>query len=137
VRISSSFLRKELTPDLRSAAGIVAVALAISTLLAGAVSGAALRPLAAISAQLDSISAGKFDVTAAPPDGLAALARDIDYSESRYTAARWVFGRNAYTTSCEESKAIVWASRSVAIVPTRRNCAVSKISMTPGSPTAT
>ena len=68
---------------------------------------------------------------------IEALARDIDYSESRYTAARWVFGRNAYTTSCEESKAIVWASRPVAIVPTRRNCAVSKISMTPGSPTAT
>jgi PAS domain S-box-containing protein len=70
VRVSSAFLRKELTPDLRASAAIVLTALVISTLLAVAVSRAALRPLSAISEQLDRISAGQYDAPAAVPAGL-------------------------------------------------------------------
>ncbi|HYA96788.1 MAG TPA: ATP-binding protein [Methylomirabilota bacterium] len=84
VRISSAFLRKELSPDLRSAAGIVAVALVISTLLAAAVSGAALRPLAAISAQLDRISAGQFDAPV-PPAGPAADTDEVSQVTRKIT----------------------------------------------------
>jgi PAS domain S-box-containing protein len=85
VRISSAFLRKELTPDLRSAAAIVAAALVISTLLAGAVSSAALRPLAAISAQLDRISSGQFDAPATPPEGLGGSADELSQVSRKIT----------------------------------------------------
>lgn len=85
VRISSAFLRKELTPDLRSAAAIVAVALVISTLLAGLVSSTALRPLTAISAQLDRISAGQFDAPSAPPQGLGSSTDELSQVSRKIT----------------------------------------------------
>ncbi len=65
VGLSSSLLRSELSPSLRSSALIVLAALLISTALAAAVSRAALAPIAAISAQLDRISAGQFDAPSA------------------------------------------------------------------------
>jgi PAS domain S-box-containing protein len=61
VAVSSGLLVNDLFPNLRKLGTIVLLALVISTILAAVVSGAALAPLARISAQLDRISAGQFD----------------------------------------------------------------------------
>jgi len=65
VVLSSRFLLNEIEPSLRTTGTIVILALIISTLLAAVVTGATLAPLRDISAQLDRISAGQFDVPAA------------------------------------------------------------------------
>jgi PAS domain S-box-containing protein len=62
VAVSSGLLLAEISPSVRKFGTIVVFALIISTLLAAVVTGATLAPLRDISAQLDRISAGQFDV---------------------------------------------------------------------------
>lgn len=62
VGLSTALWRNEVSPRL-GAAGLLALgAVLVATLLAAAVSHASLRPLARISAQLDRISHGEFEV---------------------------------------------------------------------------
>jgi PAS domain S-box-containing protein len=62
VGLSSALLRDEISPGLRSAAWLALGAVLLSTLFAGFVSRISLAPLTRISAQLDRISAGEFDL---------------------------------------------------------------------------
>lgn len=62
VALSSALLRDEVWPGLRSAALVGLVAVILSTLFTAFVSQIALAPLSRISAQLDRISAGEFDL---------------------------------------------------------------------------
>lgn len=62
VALSSALLRDEIWPILRSAAWVGLAAVIISTLFTAFVSQIALAPLTRISAQLDRISAGEFDL---------------------------------------------------------------------------
>jgi PAS domain S-box-containing protein len=71
VVISSSLLLDDIKPSLRTSGIIVLVALVISTLLAAIVSRATLAPLVDITAQLDRISAGQYDVPSPEARGLA------------------------------------------------------------------
>jgi len=66
VVLSSGLLRNEITTSLLSSGKFVLLALIVSTLLAAVVSGATLAPLRDISAQLDRISAGQYDMP--PPE---------------------------------------------------------------------
>ncbi|HYL86969.1 MAG TPA: ATP-binding protein [Candidatus Angelobacter sp.] len=84
VIISTALLLNEISPSLRTSATIVAVALVISALLAAVVSGATLAPLRGISAQLDRLAAGQYDVPAseartpdAGSDELGVVSRKI------------------------------------------------------------
>jgi PAS domain S-box-containing protein len=65
IGVSTVFLRGEITRNLQSAVLLVLGAVLLSTLLAAGVSHASLRPLEKISAQLDRITQGKFEPTAA------------------------------------------------------------------------
>ncbi len=85
VGLSSALLRNELTPSLRSAGGIVLVALLVSTALAAVVSRGTLAPLADIAAQLDRISAGQFDPAAAPAKTLAGRADELGQVSQKIT----------------------------------------------------
>lgn len=85
VGLSSALLRNELTPSLRSAASIVLVALLVSTALAAVVSRGTLAPLADIAAQLDRISAGQFDPSAAPTKTLAGRADELGQVSQKIT----------------------------------------------------
>jgi PAS domain S-box-containing protein len=62
VGISIPLLRDNIAPGLRTSATIALVALLVATGLAMVVTGATLAPLSDISAQLDRISAGQFDM---------------------------------------------------------------------------
>ncbi|HKF50902.1 MAG TPA: ATP-binding protein [Candidatus Acidoferrales bacterium] len=62
VALSSALLRDEIWPILRGAAWVGLAAVIISTLFTAFVSQIALAPLTRISAQLDRISAGEFDL---------------------------------------------------------------------------
>jgi PAS domain S-box-containing protein len=62
VALSSGLLRDEVWPGLRSAAWVGLAAVILSTLFTAFVSQIALAPLSRISAQLDRISAGEFDL---------------------------------------------------------------------------
>jgi PAS domain S-box-containing protein len=62
VALSSALLRDEVWPGLRSAAWVGLAAVILSTLFTAFVSQIALAPLSRISAQLDRISAGEFDL---------------------------------------------------------------------------
>ncbi|HKV27910.1 MAG TPA: ATP-binding protein [Candidatus Acidoferrales bacterium] len=62
VALASALLRDEIWPGLRSAAWLALGAVLLSTLLTAFVSQVALAPLSRISAQLDRISAGEFDL---------------------------------------------------------------------------
>ena len=62
VALSSALLRDEILPGLRSAAWVALAAVILSTLFTAFVSQIALAPLSRISAQLDRISAGEFDL---------------------------------------------------------------------------
>ncbi len=62
IGISSSLLRNEVSPGLRSAGWFVLAAVLLSTLFAAVAGYAALSPLKRIAAQLDRISAGETDV---------------------------------------------------------------------------
>ena len=77
VALSSGFLLKEIAPSLLTSGTIVLVALLISTLLAAVVSRATLAPLVSISAQLDRISAGQYDVPAPEAKSLAGSGDEL------------------------------------------------------------
>ena len=62
IALSSALLRDEVWPGLRSAAWVGLAAVILSTLFTAFVSQIALAPLSRISAQLDRISAGEFDL---------------------------------------------------------------------------
>jgi len=62
IGLSTVLLRDQLGPDLRAAAWLALAVVLISTVLAGLVSHMALAPLARISAQLDRIAHGQFDM---------------------------------------------------------------------------
>ena len=66
VVLDSAFLVGEIRPSVLRSAGIVLAAVIISTLLAALVSGATLAPLRDISAQLDRLTAGQYDMP--PPE---------------------------------------------------------------------
>ena len=67
VGISIPLLRDAIAPSLRTSATIALVALLVATGLAMVVTGATLAPLRDISAQLDRISAGQFDMPPSEP----------------------------------------------------------------------
>jgi len=71
VAVSSGLLLEEISPSVRKFGTIVGLALILSTILAAVVSGAALAPLRDLSAQLDRISAGQFDVPSPETTGFA------------------------------------------------------------------
>jgi PAS domain S-box-containing protein len=62
IGISSALLRNEVSPSLNSAAWVGLAAVVLSTLFVAALSQVLLAPLRRISAQLDQISAGEFDL---------------------------------------------------------------------------
>src|ERR1700740_27258 len=62
VVVDSALLLKEIQSSLRTAEVVVLAALVLSALLAALVSGITLAPLRDITAQLDRISSGQFDV---------------------------------------------------------------------------
>lgn len=62
VALASALLRNEIWPGLHSAAWLALAAVLLSTLFTAFVSQVALAPLSRISAQLDRISAGEFDL---------------------------------------------------------------------------
>ena len=62
VIVDSALLLKEIQSGLRAGAVVVLVALVLSALLAALVSGITLAPLRDITAQLDRISSGQYDV---------------------------------------------------------------------------
>jgi len=62
VGLSSVFIRNEISPGLESAAWYALASVVLSTFLAFTVSRFALAPIDRISAQLDRISAGQFDL---------------------------------------------------------------------------
>jgi PAS domain S-box-containing protein len=66
VAFSTGLLLAEISPTLRKSGLIVLLAVLISTALAAVVSRATLAPLQGISAQLDRISAGQYDMP--PPE---------------------------------------------------------------------
>ena len=85
VGLSSALLRKEISPGLRASGIMVLAALLLSTALAALGSGAALRPLAQISAQLDRISAGQFDAPGPNPKGLAGGSDELGQVSRKIT----------------------------------------------------
>jgi len=62
IGLSSVFIRNEISPNLESAVWYALGSVLLSTFLAFAVSSFALAPIDRISAQLDRISAGQFDL---------------------------------------------------------------------------
>jgi PAS domain S-box-containing protein len=62
IGLSSALIRNEISPGLESAAYYALASVLLSTLLALIVSRASLAPIDRISAQLDRISAGEFDL---------------------------------------------------------------------------
>jgi len=62
VVLSGALLKRQIAPAVESAAWLGLGALLVSVVLAGAVSHAALAPLTKISAQLDHIARGEFDL---------------------------------------------------------------------------
>jgi PAS domain S-box-containing protein len=83
VAFSSGLVLNDILPSVRKFETIVLLALIISTVLAAVVVSATLAPLGHISAQLDRISAGQFDVPSpevkgfAGPDELGLVSRKI------------------------------------------------------------
>jgi PAS domain S-box-containing protein len=78
VEVSTGLLlNKEILPIVRQLGAIVVLALVLSTVLAAVVSGAALAPLARISAQLDRISAGQYDAPAPEVRGFAGSGDEL------------------------------------------------------------
>jgi PAS domain S-box-containing protein len=74
VGISVPLLRDAIAPGLRTSATIALVALLVATGLAMVVTGATLAPLRDISAQLDRISAGQFDMPPAEPKSFTVFS---------------------------------------------------------------
>jgi PAS domain S-box-containing protein len=78
-------LDKEILPIVRKLGTILLLALVISTVLAAVVSGAALAPLAKISAQLDRISAGQYDSTVPEVTGFAGSGDELGQVSRKIT----------------------------------------------------
>jgi len=74
---SGLLLEREIKPIIQRLGTTVLLALVISTVLAAVVSGAALAPLARISAQLDRISAGQYDSPLPEVRGFAGGADEL------------------------------------------------------------
>ncbi len=86
VEVSSGLLLdKEILPIVRKLGTIVLLALVISTVLAAVVSGAALAPLARISAQLDRISAGQYDAPVPEVTGFAGSGDELGQVSRKIT----------------------------------------------------
>lgn len=85
VSLSTTLLRNELLPTLRTSAIIVLAALLLSALLAAVVSRITLAPLTAISAQLDRISAGQFDAPAPAAKTLAGNTDELSQVSQKIT----------------------------------------------------
>src|SRR5581483_4712102 len=85
VSVSSSLLRDELSPNLRTSGTIVLVAILISTGLAMVVIGATLAPLRDIAAQLDRISAGDYDAPVEPATGFAGKGDELGLVSQKIT----------------------------------------------------
>jgi PAS domain S-box-containing protein len=83
--MSARLLRDEITPSLRASGSIVLVALVVSTLLAAVVSRATLAPLVDISAQLDRISAGQYDMPAPEEKGFAGSGDELGQVQRKIT----------------------------------------------------
>lgn len=87
VILSTSLLvDREILPIVRRLGTIVLVALILSAVLAAVVSGAALAPLAKISAQLDRISAGQYDSPVPEVTGFAGGADELGQVSKKITA---------------------------------------------------
>jgi PAS domain S-box-containing protein len=85
VSVSSALLLEEISPSVRKFGTIVLLALVISTVLAAVVSGATLAPLRDISAQLDRISAGQFDVPSPEARGFAGGTDELGQVSRKIT----------------------------------------------------
>jgi PAS domain S-box-containing protein len=86
VEVSTGLLlNKEILPIVRQLGAIVVLALVLSTVLAAVVSGAALAPLARISAQLDRISAGQYDAPAPEVRGFAGSGDELGQVSRKIT----------------------------------------------------
>jgi signal transduction histidine kinase/HAMP domain-containing protein len=85
VAVSSGLLLDEILPSIRKFGTIVLLALLISTVLAAVVSGATLAPLRDISAQLDRISAGQFDVPSPEAKGFAGGTDELGQVSRKIT----------------------------------------------------
>jgi PAS domain S-box-containing protein len=86
VAVSSALLLKdEILPIVRKLGTIVLLAMLISTVLAAVVSGAALAPLARISAQLDRISAGQYDAPVPEVRGFAGSGDELGQVSRKIT----------------------------------------------------
>jgi len=92
--ISTIFLRNQLTPRLRAAVAISAIAIVLSLVLAAGLSHLALGPLARLSRSLDSVSAG----TGAPlseenpsKDEYGLVSRKIAHLGQQMRDAREIF----------------------------------------------
>lgn len=86
VAVSSGLLLdKEILPIVRQLGTIVLLAMLISTVLAAVVSGAALAPLARISAQLDRISAGQYDAPVPEVRGFAGSGDELGQVSRKIT----------------------------------------------------
>ena len=75
--LSTSLLRAEILPILRTSGIIILAALIISAVLAAVLSRITLAPLTAISAQLDRISAGQFDAPTLFPKNLTGSTDEL------------------------------------------------------------
>src|SRR5712672_523075 len=85
VIMSTALLLNEISPSLRTSGTIVLVALVISTLLAAVVSRATLAPLQDISAQLDRISAGQYDVPSPEVTGIGGSGDELGLVRRKIT----------------------------------------------------
>jgi PAS domain S-box-containing protein len=85
VAVSSGLLLAEISPSVRKFGTIVVFALIISTLLAAVVTGATLAPLRDISAQLDRISAGQFDVPSSESKGFGGGTDELGQVSRKIT----------------------------------------------------
>jgi PAS domain S-box-containing protein len=86
VAVSSALLlSNDILPIVRRLGTIVLLALLISTILAAVVSGAALAPLARISAQLDRISAGQYDAPVPEVTGFAGSRDELGQVSRKIT----------------------------------------------------
>jgi signal transduction histidine kinase len=85
VAVSSGLLLAEILPSVKKFGTIVLLALVISTVLAAVVSSATLAPLRHISAQLDRISAGQFDVPPPEVRGFAGTSDELGQVSRKIT----------------------------------------------------
>ncbi|HKV26330.1 MAG TPA: ATP-binding protein [Candidatus Acidoferrum sp.] len=86
VAVSTLLLReREILPIVKKLGTVVFLALLFSTLLAAVVSGAALAPIAKISAQLDRISAGQFDAPSPEVRGFGGTGDELGQVSRKIT----------------------------------------------------